>query len=316
MKRPSIQVIAAVIGFLTALAAFNFLKKWEWGSPHDLKQIGQILAVEGQVERRLPGSVHMESVPGPRPLYHQDLLVTQHRSSVTIALEPNGPTIHLNENSRFVAEVDASKPGAFIGTLLDGTASVVNPGRKDMFRLFRDGQQVALENADKTLVPVIPEEAGTVTGTVANTTPSPAAATTTGIVIVATQADETHSPKPDATPAAASAKNEKPNPRPEAEAGILTNDDIIKSLRNQTGLYQRCYLSYIHRTNSQTGSGGRVTLSFTVQNTGRVNDAQVVRSDFKDATLHNCVKEVTERVRFKSFRGNAVPVQEFPITLQ
>jgi TonB family protein len=305
MKRPPIQVIAAVIGFVTALAAFNFLKRWEWAAPSDLKQIGQILSIEGQVERRLPGSVHMETVPGSRPLYHQDLVVTQPRSSVSIVLEPNGPTIHLNENSRFIAELDASKPGAFIGTLLAGGLAVLNPGRKDLFRLFRDGQQVALENADRTLVPVIPEEPSAVAfDPSATTTPS------TGFVIVATQSEDGTSPKPETTP----------DPHLEAESaadsGVLTNDDIVKALRNQTGLFQRCYLSYIHRTNSSTESGGRVTLSFTVKNTGRVHDAKVVRSDFKDVTLHNCVKEVTQRTRFKTFRGNEVPVQEFPISLQ
>jgi len=311
MKRPSIQVIAAVIGFVTALAAFNFLKKWEWGSTGgDLKQIGQILAIEGQVERRLSGSVHIETVPGPRPLFHQDLLVTQHRSSVTFALEPNGPTIHLNENARFIAEVDPSKPGTFIGTLLSGTLAIVNPGRKDLFRLFRDGQQVALENADKTLIPIIPEEPSAMT-----LKSLPTASPTSDVVIIATQTDDSALPKPESTP---STNTGKPlaNPQPETESGLLTNDDIVKALRNQTGLFQRCYLSFIHRTNSPIGSGGRITLSFNVQNTGRVHDAQVVRSDFKDTTLHNCVKEVTERARFKTFRGNAVPVREFPITLE
>lgn len=306
MRRPTLQIIAAVIGFLTALAAFNFLRKFDWGSTGHYKKVGQILAVEGQVERRLPGAVNMETVPNPRPLFHQDLIVIQNGGSATISLEPNGPTLRLHENTRFIPELDATKPGAFIGTLLDGTLTVLNPGRKDLFRLFREGKEVAFEAADKTLVPMIPAD-----GTALPARPSDSAGG--GITIVATQPDESSAAKPEATPVPSAALE---TPASETETDVLTNDDIIKTLRTQTGLFQRCFLSFIHRNSVPAGTSGRVTMSFTVQSSGRVVDAQVKRSDFKDETLHHCIKEVTERTRFKTFRGAAVPVQEFPISLQ
>lgn len=299
-------MVAAVIGFITALATFNMMRKCDTRPPRNLKQIGEITALQGAVERRVPGAVNMESVPSPRPIYHQDLLVTQRDSSLTLSLTPDGPTLRLNENTRFVAEFDATQPGAFIGTLLDGTLTVLNPGRKGLFRLFREGQEISLESAEKPLVPVIPAE------TLQPTEESPAA--TAGIVITATVPDDS---APTSTPARAATAPTPPTGGGESE--LLTNDDIIRALRNQTGLFQRCYLGFIHRRGSgsaMTGASGKITMRFTVQPSGRANEAQVVQSEFNDPTLHNCVREVIERARFKTFRGAAVVIQEFPITLQ
>jgi len=305
-QRPTLQVIAAVVGFATALALFNMLKKCDGRPSRSLKQIGEIAAVDGAVERRTPGAVNMETVPGPRPLYHQDLVVTQRSSSATITLTPDGPTLRLNENTRFIAELDATRPGAFLGTLLDGTLSVLNPGRKGLFRLFREGHEISVETAEKRLVPVIPAEgsAPAAQEAAASGTPPPSG----GIVITATMPTDEAQPTP--KPAAAAAP-------PEAESDILTNEDILKTLRGQTGLFQRCYLSFIHRSGSSASNQrGKVTLRFTVLPTGKVTEASVLRSDFRDPTLNNCVREVLERARFKIFRGAAVPVEEFPISLE
>lgn len=312
-KRPTLQVIAAVVGFATALAIFNMLKRCDGRPSGGLKPIGEITAVEGSVERRTPGAVNIETVPGPRPLYHQDLLVTQRASTATITLTPDGPTLRLNENTRFIAEIDATRHGAFIGTLLDGTLSVLNSGRKGLFRLFREGREIPLESAERRLVPVIPAE-GTAPSSQAAVggTPSPM---TGGIIITATSPSEEAQPTPKPESTAPQAANSA-SPL-EAESEILTNDDIIKTLRGQTGFFQRCYLGFIHRSGSNASSqSGKVTLRFKIQPSGKVSDASILRSDFRDSTLNNCVREVLERARFKIFRGPAVPVEEFPISLQ
>jgi hypothetical protein len=101
---------------------------------------------------------------------------------------------------------------------------------------------------------------------------------------------------------------------------ILTNSDIVHQLRSQSGFFQRCYLNYLHRTEAKNdaleGVGGVVTLGFVIQSNGKVAEAKIVKSDFKDSTLHNCLTEVVERTVFRGFRGNPVPVLEFPIALQ
>jgi Gram-negative bacterial TonB protein C-terminal len=318
-KRTSLQIIAAAIGLLTAMALFNLLKKWDARSSHQLKQIGEILSIDGAVERRSPGALTMEAVPGPRPLYHQDLLVTQRGGFATIVLSPDGPTLKINEGSRFIAEIDAARPQAFIGTILDGTVSVVNPGQKGVFRLYREGREISFESADRTMVPVIPMDKSVATGSNATTPPAPTTGATPGIVITATQVDESarasklsHQPSADAAPAAQPPSGSDTD----SLSDILTNDDIMKTVRSQTSYFQRCFLSYIHRAGASATAQGTIVLSFTIQPSGKVSEAQLVRSEFNDLTLHNCTREVIERTRFKLFKGPAVPVQEFPVLLQ
>lgn len=307
MKRSALQITAAVVGFATALAAFNLLKRCDsQGAKTDAPVIGRLTSVEGQVERRLPGSAIMETVPSPRPIFHQDMIVTQGDSSASLVLEPDGPTLRLNENSRLVVEKDTTRPGAFIATLLEGTITPLNSGRAGFFRLFRDGKEVSLDSLSQQLVPVIPSEPAVA----ASPTVSGAKPPVSGIVIQVTQLDESVV-RPTPTQSA-------PGASEMAESGaVLTNEEILRTLRGQYGLFQRCYLSYIHRQKSgAAATGGTMQANFTIQTSGKINDAKIAQSDFKDTTLHNCVTEVIERTRFKAFEGAAVPVERFPISLQ
>jgi hypothetical protein len=345
MKKPAIQVIAVVLGLVVSIAALNALRKCESGlGDRHQATIGQVTEVIGQLERKKTGSFQVESVPNPRPLYNQDLLVTQKASTATLQLEPNGPSLRLNENTRFIAELDASHKGAFIGTLLDGTLTVLNPGQQGSFRLFQEGREVSPESAEKKNVPIIPSDvagpqaaAGGVAG--------PQAVASPVITITASHVDESSNPTPVPTAAESAPTGDAP-----------TNEEVIRTLKSQTGLFQRCYLSFIHRAGQASGAAmpsptmapvavpakatpsaapvasasgdapagaankraqtGVITLAFIIQSSGKITSAKLVRSDFGDTTLHNCVTEVVERVRFKGFRGDAVPIAEFPIALQ
>ncbi len=130
----------------------------------------------------------------------------------------------------------------------------------------------------------------------------------------------------------------------------LGNDDISKQIKSQMSFFQRCYLNYLGRTTGDSGrttggsaaggasgvdnstlnlvgakslppgtgpNGGQVVvLGFTIQNTGRVTQAHVVRADLADVTLQKCLTEVLGRTSFRSFAGDEIEVSEYPIVLQ
>lgn len=329
MRKPAVQIVAAAIGLATSLAAFNALKNCS--SPIGTRtetQIGRFSAIEGQVERRAQSTTSMETVPNPRPLYNQDLIITQKTSSATIQLEPDGPTLKLNENSRFVAERDASRSGAFIGVLLDGSLNVLNPGRAGSFRLFKNGYEITSENMDQKEIPIITNQP-TDNSNAATTTPGTSSPTPQPIVITPTQRIETIATPPtinsDSISASGSISSAVSSGASSPPHEVLTNEEIIHSMKMQTGVFQRCYLNYIHRlgvnsakkpSDSPVSQSGILTLSFTIQNSGKVTNAKIAKAEFGDSILHNCVTEVTERTRFKAFKGDPVPVLEFPITLQ
>jgi len=333
MKKQFVQLVAVAVAVLVVLfvvlwAFRSFTGNHLRNSKRHLQTIGEIHSVVGQVERRFPGTVNFEAVSSPLPLYNQDLVTTQKSSQATLILQEPEITLRLNENSRFIAELDATHPGALIGTLLSGTASVLSlpkKGKPDSFRLYKDGREILLNDLDKVAVPVLKIGATNPP----RLTGSGALEPEKGLIITATKADDSASatPRPvDTSPTLGSVKgtqNEQGN-------DVLTNDDILRQLRNQSGFLQRCYLNYLHRNQSRQaatrqktdassdgiGNGGVVTVSFVVQSNGRVSEAKIVKSDFKDSTLHNCVTEVIERTAYRGFRGNPVPVLEFPITLQ
>jgi hypothetical protein len=191
MKKLVIQLIAIAVGALTVLLVFQLLKKSRFAematSPPNspLEVIGEMTSVDGQVERRLAGSVRFESIPGPRSLFSKDLLVTQKSSFAILSLHEGERTetaqleLRLNESSKFVVEFDGSKPGALIGTLLGGTITVIKPGKPGLFRLFREGREIAVGSSEIPNIPVVsqpPIRAGS---------PSPTAPM--GLVITATR---------------------------------------------------------------------------------------------------------------------------------
>ena len=308
MKRPVFQAVAIAIGFATALGAFSLLKSVDMRSSPAARTpvIGEIIEVSGRVERRPPGGTTSETIPGPRPFRHQELIITQRGASAILKFDSAGTVLRLEEATRFVSELDTSREGAMIGTILDGTARVINPGNRTLFRLYKDGRELSLDEAPKADVPVIPAQAPAATPSTSGVLDS-----NQTLLITATKPIETPTPAPRATA-----------PESEPSSEILTNEDIVKGLRAQTGFFQRCYLGHIHREQPKpgpgglAGTGGTIVVGFLIQTNGRVSEAKIVRSDFKDTTLHACISEVLERTLFRGFKGKPVPVREFPISLK
>lgn len=322
-KRSALQLLAVTVGFVTALALFNFLKQSDFKPTVGRKTIGQIVSIDGQLERRGAGAVGMEKIPGPGPIYHQDLLITQGHSNAKVVLEPGGPILLLEDNTRAIFELDPTAQGSFQAVVLDGSIKVIQPGQKGMFRLFKGGTEIPIDGSWKAEVPVI--TADSIAAEEFNKSSEPGASPATPLStqqITATQADEFAKEGRDSEIPKAQDLNSSNSSSGEKIQDVLTNDEIVKSLRSQTHLFQRCYLTHLHRKDQEAKSatghtqGGRVIVSFTIQNSGKVTGVKTLQSDFKDNVLQNCVTEVIERSRFKSFSGQAVFIQEFPIDLR
>jgi hypothetical protein len=288
---------AALIAVGIALISYKFFG----GSGGSVNEVGRIESVSGEVSRRLPGNVQFESVVSPQPLLNQELLQSQRASEAVVVLK-TGTKIRMGEGSRFVVETDMSRADSLIGTVIEGTVSVVEPGDANRFRLFQQGREVPLSATGGTISSSANDDRF-------EDQPIDVAG---GLVITATTPDET-------APTPAPSESVAP-PRPGSSADVLTNEDILRNLRAQTGFFQRCYLTFIHRSQSQSpqneAATGTVVVSFRIEPSGRIPEATIARSDFSDQILHRCITEVIERTRFKAFSSKPIPVLEFPITLQ
>ncbi len=257
-------------------------------------KVGTVESIQGRAESRYPRTLDFKPLAPNSDLHSQEVIRTDDGSFVIASLA-NGTAVRVNEGTRFVVETDATRSDSLIATILEGRVTVLNPGARERIRLFYQGKELTLEEASRLQPSVV--------------TPREAAAPT-ALVITATSPDENATPAPEATPRTSEEA---------ASSDVLTNEDIVRHLRGQTGFFQRCYLTYIHRARTEKDVGplsGTVTVSFRVQPNGKVTEAMLVRSDFRDQVLHRCVMEVVERARFKAFQGDTVPVLEFPIKLQ
>jgi hypothetical protein len=310
MKRPWPQILGIAIGFISAMLIYQVVRRLDFNQKTnaDLIEIGQIIAIEGLVERRLPGAVATETVPAPGPFYHQDLLITQRDSSLTLRFKNAETVLKLNEAARFVAEQDPTNANAVRATILDGGVQLIQAGKPELIKFYRDGAEVALGDLGKTQVPSIQAPPPELIG------PPPPASTGPQLIITATKPVETATPSVSKTDDAQAVTSD-----------VLTNDDILKQMRRQSGLFQRCYLGHIHREQKKSADastplspqrGGTITVSFTIDSNGKMTDVRQLKTDFADRTLNSCVLEVVERTVFRGFRGQPVPVLEFPITLQ
>ncbi|MDX9732094.1 MAG: hypothetical protein RBT63_10015 [Bdellovibrionales bacterium] len=115
----------------------------------------------------------------------------------------------------------------------------------------------------------------------------------------------------------------------------LTNDDIRSQVRAQAGSFQRCYVAMVNRASERvsehtpgTATGrseknetaalprGTFYVSFKIQPIGKVDDPRVMKSPFNDRVFDRCAADALARLRFRSFQGAAIPVTDFPITLE
>lgn len=295
------QLIAAFIALAAAFAGFNLLRSVQ-PSPNTVDSapiIGEIQALKGDVEHRLPRSNQLVSLKSAGSLRSQELILTHPASEAVLSFK-GGAVIRVLENSRFIAEVDASKTDALLGTLLEGRVEILQAGNTSSFRLFHQGREIDLKAPPPSSAPTLPKFVE------AETAP----------LLSATVSDESQGKTPRVAP-----QSNQPSPT-RAQEDTLTDDEIARQIRSQTGFFQRCYLSFVNRLRTQdsdpqaqaAGPTGTVVVGFTIQANGRVAKAHLVQSDFSDSTLNKCVVDVVSRTSFRAFDGDAIDIARFPIS--
>jgi len=85
--------------------------------------------------------------------------------------------------------------------------------------------------------------------------------------------------------------------------------DTLKSYRNQ---FFKCYTQLLQKT---PGVVGQASISFTIERTGKVSNAEIASSSLADSDFKKCLLEATRRVEFKSFSDEAISTV-FPLKFE
>ncbi len=274
--------------------------------------LGEVVSIVGEADQRAKAQMIFETLVAGSQLNDGELIVVHEASQVTLKFN-GGSSVRLQPGARLVAEHDSSRAaGAVLATLLDGDADVLTNGTSGSFRLIKNGRDVTVGGSTGSTAP----DAVVVSGTSrvfqsASGRRSGGDSVSIGIV-TATTPIETPLPLPQTTPRMGDESVDQ------VSVDSLSNEEIRKALRSEGGFFSRCYLNYLSRVKPSAAAlkSTTITVGFVILNSGKSRDAKVVRSDFNDVVLNNCVLETVERTPFRAFRAPDIPVLEFPIELK
>ncbi|MDG0817955.1 AgmX/PglI C-terminal domain-containing protein [Bdellovibrio svalbardensis] len=94
--------------------------------------------------------------------------------------------------------------------------------------------------------------------------------------------------------------------------GGLTAEFIQETLRLQRGSFFKCYTQLLQKT---PGVVGQASISFTIERSGKVYNAEIASSSISDANFKKCLVDTIRRVEFKSFTGDAISTV-FPLKFE
>ena len=96
---------------------------------------------------------------------------------------------------------------------------------------------------------------------------------------------------------------------PAKEQG-LSSDEVSATLAQSKTQFFKCYTQVLQKNPKAKGS---VSMSFTIENSGRLSLAEITASEIQDENFKSCLKEVLKRIEFKPFSGapiaTIVPMQ-------
>jgi TonB family protein len=99
---------------------------------------------------------------------------------------------------------------------------------------------------------------------------------------------------------------------PKTQAGVIDRDAVAKVISAHLAEVQRCYEASLLL---EGGSGGRLSVEWTISASGAVTNAKVLNSSLKQASVPGCVVTAIKRWTFPKPRGGAVVIS-YPFVFQ
>ncbi len=117
--------------------------------------------------------------------------------------------------------------------------------------------------------------------------------------------------------ALASAAVEKPVPNeafssPVPENQGLSEEEINNVMNNNRASFFKCYTQLLQK---EPSAKGNVSLSFTIENNGKLSVAEVTASQLQNVEFKKCLLEVLRRIEFRSFQGPQISTL-FPLKFE
>ncbi len=100
------------------------------------------------------------------------------------------------------------------------------------------------------------------------------------------------------------------NPAPSDQG--LSEEEIGTVMSNHRTSFFKCYTQLLQK---EPTAKGNVSLSFTIENNGKLSVAEVTASELSNEDFKKCLLEVLRRIEFRSFTGPAISTL-FPLKFE
>lgn len=97
-----------------------------------------------------------------------------------------------------------------------------------------------------------------------------------------------------------------------SDSSGLSEEEITSTMNSNRTAFFKCYTQLLQKDPS---SKGQVTLSFSIENNGKLSMSEVTSSTINDQDFKSCLISVLQRVEFKSFSGPAISTL-FPLKFE
>lgn len=99
---------------------------------------------------------------------------------------------------------------------------------------------------------------------------------------------------------------------PTSTAEGLTSEFIQDTLKTHRSSFFKCYTQLLQKT---PGVVGQASISFTIERTGKVFQAEIASSSINDASFKKCLLDAIRRVEFRPFGGDPISTV-FPLRFE
>lgn len=100
------------------------------------------------------------------------------------------------------------------------------------------------------------------------------------------------------------------NPIPSNQG--LSEEEINTVMSNHRSSFFKCYTQLLQK---EPSAKGNVSLSFTIENNGKLSVAEVTASQMQNEEFKKCLLEVLRRIEFRSFQGPSISTL-FPLKFE
>jgi TonB family protein len=101
--------------------------------------------------------------------------------------------------------------------------------------------------------------------------------------------------------------------------GALPKEDPVQGpLSSRQESYRQCYVESDSYQGKEDSAKGTVVVNFIVTTAGKVKEAKILKSDFKDANLHACLLDQIRQIKFHEFKTETVmdqPIHFHPVKI-